>query len=215
MRIALSLFVLATGVPFAVAAAEPSPSGAIIASGVIVGRPAVGSDVERFRGYAGAPDFEVVSRKKRLRLYPCTTCHRFLPTRTTPRKLVTALPHPHTLRHGKGRLWCFECHDLQNKNALHVMAGGGVAGGGIDFDQEHLLCGQCHYNRHQDWYFGAHGKRLDNWRGKRKLVLCSHCHDPHDTVPKPRKPREKPPVRIGLDPMMKPVITEKQQWNKP
>nr|VFJ63114.1 MAG: hypothetical protein BECKDK2373B_GA0170837_111912 [Candidatus Kentron sp. DK] len=151
--------------------------------------------VAPFSGYAGAPDFEIVPRKANLRLYPCRTCHRFLPDKPVPRKLVTALPHPNMLRHGKGRLWCLDCHDRGNKDFLYTLRGGGA-----NYDQEHLVCGQCHYERHRDWYFGAHGKRMNNWRGKRVIVLCSHCHNPHDPVITPRRPRESPPVRRGLAP---------------
>nr|VFJ74997.1 MAG: hypothetical protein BECKFM1743A_GA0114220_108072 [Candidatus Kentron sp. FM]VFJ75196.1 MAG: hypothetical protein BECKFM1743C_GA0114222_108282 [Candidatus Kentron sp. FM]VFK22009.1 MAG: hypothetical protein BECKFM1743B_GA0114221_108332 [Candidatus Kentron sp. FM] len=194
---ALVLFMSVT-----VLAAEPSSVDT--AGRATSGMVSADSDVERFRGYVGVPDFEAVSRKKQLRLYPCVNCHRFLPVNATPRKLITASPHPSTLQHGKGRLWCPECHHMQNKDFLHT-----VADGEIDFDQEHLVCGQCHYSHHKDWYFGVHGKRLGNWRGKRKMVLCSHCHNPHKPVIEPRKPREMPSVRIGLEPMRRPAATRR------
>jgi len=201
---------LASIIPIMVAAVGTASSGTSTAK---VSSPAtthvmtVATGVETFRGYEGAPDFEVVSRKKKLRLYPCTLCHRFLPTKSTPRKLVTALPHPNSIQHGKGRMWCLDCHHEGDKNLLRT-----IQGEKIDFDQEHLLCGQCHHNRHKDWYFGAHGKRLDNWRGKRKIVLCTHCHNPHNVVLRSRKPQEKPPVRVGLDPMPPYEVKKKRSW---
>nr|VFJ91986.1 MAG: hypothetical protein BECKH772A_GA0070896_100373 [Candidatus Kentron sp. H] len=147
-------------------------------------------------GHGDPPDFQVVSRKGRLRLYPCTDCHRFIPANPTPRTLITALPHPPTLDHGKGRFWCLACHHGADMDALHTLAGEK-----LDFDGEHRVCGQCHYARHEDWRLGAHGKRLDNWRGERRIAPCPHCHTPHAPRLEPRKPRAPPPIRAGLDPM--------------
>ena len=68
----------------------------------------------------------------------------------------------------------------------------------MDFDEAYLVCGQCHFNRQRDWYLGGHGKRVGNWQGERTLYSCTHCHDPHDPITKPREPSKAPPVRAGL-----------------
>jgi hypothetical protein len=144
-----------------------------------------------FAGYAGAP-FAVVARKQALALYPCTQCHAVLPKNPTPRKLVAA-PHVAALPHGAGRMWCLDCHDFDDRSRLV-----GIRGDPIDFDQSHLQCGQCHGNRHRDWWHGAHGKRASGWNAARVVWNCTHCHDPHDPTLAPRAPEPPPPVRAGL-----------------
>jgi len=146
----------------------------------------------RFEGYPGARDFEVVPRKDKLFFYPCTQCHRFLEPNPEVREL--AAPHDIKLEHGRGRIWCLSCHSLENRDNLRTLLDEPV-----DFDDAYLVCGGCHANRQQDWYFGVHGKRLANWQGERKLYNCTECHDAHSPAIKPRKPKPPPPVRAGLE----------------
>jgi hypothetical protein len=148
-----------------------------------------------FDGYLDAPPFSVVPRKDHLTYYPCSACHGVLTPNAEPRKL-TGAPHPAALDHGNGRIWCLDCHTLRDRDHLHTLSGQPV-----DFDQAYLVCGQCHFNRQKDWYFGAHGKRADNWRGARVIYNCTVCHDPHSPGLKPRAPGKPPPVRAGLAPM--------------
>jgi uncharacterized CHY-type Zn-finger protein len=114
---------------------------------------------------------------------------------TQPRKLVNA-PHPAALQHGRGRIWCLDCHQGNDRDALHT-----TGGAKVDFNQSYLVCGQCHSARQRDWYFGAHGKRAANWNGERQLYSCTHCHDPHNPTTATRLPRQAPPLRAGLTPM--------------
>jgi hypothetical protein len=153
--------------------------------------PPVPTDPLRFDGYATAPAFTVVPRKEHLALYPCTTCHAALPVNPTPRKLVAA-PHVADLQHGKGRMWCLNCHSAGDRSTLVS-----VRGEKIDFNRSDQLCGQCHGDRHRDWQHGGHGKRVAFWRGDRQLYACTHCHDPHNPVLAPRSPQP-PPLRAGL-----------------
>jgi hypothetical protein len=148
-----------------------------------------------FSGYPGAPPFSVVPRKDRLTFYPCSACHATMVPNPVLRKLAGA-PHPAALDHGKGRIWCLDCHQLKDRDYLHTLAGQPT-----DFDDAYLVCGQCHFNRQKDWYFGAHGKRVANWSGKRVIYNCTFCHDPHSPSLKPRAPSAAPPVRAGLRPM--------------
>jgi hypothetical protein len=83
-----------------------------------------------------------------------------------------------------------------------------LRGDKVDFDDAYLVCGQCHFNRQKDWYFGAHGKRVADWRGPRTLYNCTHCHDPHTPAIAPRAPARPPPVRAGLKPMDNPHAAE-------
>lgn len=146
-----------------------------------------------FNGYPAAPAFTVAPRKTQLTTpYPCSMCHKVLPLNTTPRKLVNA-PHPAALDHGKGRFWCLDCHQGNDRDVLHL-----ANGTKVDFDESYRLCGQCHGPRERDWAFGAHGKRVAGWTGERQLYSCTHCHDPHNPTLAPRNPAKPPPVRAGL-----------------
>lgn len=140
-----------------------------------------------FVGYSRAPKFTIVPQRPGLTLYPCSTCHAVLPPNSEPR--LIAAPHVASLPHGNGRFWCLECHDLRDRDRLR-----GLRGQPIDFDDSYLVCGQCHFRQQKDWYFGAHGKRVANWRGERQSYNCAHCHDPHD-------PALRPKIRAGLEPM--------------
>jgi hypothetical protein len=148
----------------------------------------------RFTGYAGATDFTVVAQKHQLMFFPCSGCHSALPPNPSPRLL--SAPHPAALPHGSGRFWCLDCHQTQDRDQLRTLSGESV-----DFDQAYRVCGQCHSRQEKDWYFGAHGKRATNWSGPREIYNCTHCHDPHDPVTKPRPASPPPPVRAGLEPM--------------
>lgn len=146
---------------------------------------------EPFDGYSDAPAFGVVSRSEHLNFYPCEDCHAVMPVNATRRQLYS--PHPGTLDHGAGRIWCLDCHAGENRNALKTLAGEELG-----FDEAYQVCGQCHYQPQKDWFYGAHGKRVDNWQGERELYNCTHCHNPHDPAVRPRAPEAPPPVRRGL-----------------
>ena len=146
----------------------------------------------RFEGYPGAQEFAVVPRKHGLLFYPCVQCHESMEPNPEIRQLFA--PHQIVMEHGPGRIWCMSCHDLDTRSNLKTLLGEPV-----DFDDEHLVCGGCHSNRHKDWYFGAHGKRVDNWQGERTLYSCTHCHDAHQLSIKARAPQPAPPVRAGLE----------------
>lgn len=183
----------------AAAAQDPAPTPAAppfrsLRSNAPPGMPAP-TEPKTFTGYPGAPPFSVVPRKDKLTFYPCSACHGVMTPNPTPRKLVGA-PHPAALDHGNGRFWCLECHQLKDRDHLHTLAGDPV-----DFNDAYLVCGQCHANRQKDWYFGAHGKRVANWRGERVIYNCTFCHDPHSPSLKARAPQKPPPVRAGLKPM--------------
>ncbi len=146
----------------------------------------------RFEGYPGAPSINVVPRKSELFFYPCDQCHAAMEPDPAIRTLDTM--HDGEIEHGRGRIWCLSCHDLENRNYLKTLLNERV-----DFDEAHLVCGGCHANRHKDWYFGAHGKRVANWQGERTQYNCTHCHNPHSPAIEARAPKPAPPVRAGLE----------------
>lgn len=148
-----------------------------------------------FAGFPDAPPFSVVPRQGELTWYPCANCHVALPANPEPRQLMA--PHQAGLEHGGGRFWCLDCHATEDRNQLAVLTGDAVG-----FDDAWQVCGQCHYQPQRDWAHGAHGKRVTDWQGERRIYNCTHCHDPHDPSIKPRAPEPPPPVREGLAPMM-------------
>lgn len=145
----------------------------------------------RFTGYPGAPHSTVVPRKDDLFFYPCDQCHATMEPNPEIREIDAF--HDSEIDHGRGRIWCLSCHDLEERNYLRTLLGELV-----DFDDAHLVCGGCHSGQHRDWFFGAHGKRVANWQGQRTLYSCTHCHNPHNPAIEARKPMPPPPVRAGL-----------------
>lgn len=141
--------------------------------------------------YGDVPAYSVVPRDDALSFYPCEDCHGMLPVNPERRTLYS--PHPGTLDHGAGRIWCLDCHAEENRNVLQTFAGEEV-----EFNESYLVCGQCHYQPQKDWFFGAHGKRVNTWQGERELYNCAHCHNPHAPAVRPRRPEGPPPIRRGL-----------------
>ena len=136
-------------------------------------------------------NYTVVPRKPELTFYPCSLCHKFLPTNAEQRELIA--PHPSTLEHSNGRFWCLTCHNQDDRDYLRR-----VDGALLDFDNAPELCASCHMARYRDWKGGAHGKRIETWEGERVIASCTQCHDPHSPTIKPRAPQAPPPVRLDL-----------------
>lgn len=146
----------------------------------------------RVRKIQDAPPFSVPSRKEELEMFPCSECHEDEPINRRERKLEEE-HEDMVLDHGGGRFWCITCHGSEKKDTFLSMNNTP-----IDFDQAYLLCGQCHYDRQKDWFFGAHGKRLTSWQGEREILSCTACHDAHSPSIKPFEPSPPPKVRSGL-----------------
>ncbi|MEE4277164.1 MAG: hypothetical protein V2I82_01710 [Halieaceae bacterium] len=142
--------------------------------------------------YGDVPEFSVVPRDDALSFYPCENCHGVMPPNPERRELYS--PHPATLDHGAGRIWCLDCHAAENRNVLTTFTGEEFG-----FNEAYMVCGQCHYQPQKDWFFGGHGKRVATWQGERELYNCTHCHDPHAPAVRPRQPEAPPPIRRGLE----------------
>jgi hypothetical protein len=177
------------------AAAKYLPLAALLFCSAVISanaqEPVESSQALRFEGYPNAPQVSVPPRKNDLFFYPCDQCHESMEPNPEIRPLNAM--HDSNLEHGRGRIWCLSCHDLDNRNYLKTLLNELV-----DIDEAYLVCGGCHANRQKDWYFGAHGKRLANWQGERTIYNCTHCHDPHSPAIKLRAPKSAPPVRAGL-----------------
>jgi hypothetical protein len=98
----------------------------------------------------------------------------------TPRTLTMhqdMVPDATNLQHGRGAIWCLDCHHAETRNKFVDHSGGE-----IDFDSSQVLCGKCHGPLFRDWRLGLHGKRIGEWAstGKKRWFVCTECHDPHD-----------------------------------
>ncbi len=130
-------------------------------------------------------------------LYPCADmCHGAeaevvaIPKTTTPRvlaemhleKFKNETGEPKDLQHGRGAIWCLDCHSRTNRNRLIDHRGNEIS-----FNQPMKLCGKCHGPVYRDWRDGIHGKRIGMWTkgGKKRWWVCTECHDPHNVQQAP------------------------------
>ncbi len=153
----------------------------------------------------GVPPFIVDDRTPHLISYPCSSCHAedMIPPNPTVRPMM-AMHEEIKLVHGKGRFWCTTCHNLAQRDNLTSFKGETIS-----FNEPYLLCGQCHQKNQKDFFYGAHGKRKNNWSGVKKLTNCTECHNPHVPKIKAIIPKSPPAVRVGLEPM-KPKVKHGQ-----
>ena len=107
------------------------------------------------------------------------------------------------LPHGRGSVWCLDCHHRTERNKLIDNYGNAV-----DYDQPQLLCGKCHGDIYRDWRDGIHGKRIGEWAvtGKKRWFVCTECHNPHNVQQGNRnsgfaqhEPEPAPVHPLGLD----------------
>ncbi|MDH4227316.1 MAG: hypothetical protein OEV59_06140 [Deltaproteobacteria bacterium] len=159
----------------------------------------------------------VKQRTTKLMFYPCSGCHFSMapvPANNNPRKITNPnYPHemyaprdPKDFQHGKGAVWCLDCHNRTNRNELV-----GNRGENISFDQPQKLCGKCHGDILRDWRDGIHGKRTGDWTkgGKKRWWVCTECHDPHSVSAVKFQPI-KPDPAPALPRRMKNVDHEKE-----
>ncbi len=140
-----------------------------------------------------APAFKVTPRKDSvLKFYPCTECHNIIPGNPQEREFKS-FHLDIALDHGGGRFWCSTCHHTEERDYLRSSKNNL-----IDYDKSYRLCGQCHFQRQKDWFYGGHGKRVGHWDGERTIMLCTECHNPHSPSIKPVVPSPPPKVRSGL-----------------
>lgn len=103
-----------------------------------------------------------------------------LPKDKNPRALGMhddLVPDALHLQHGRGAIWCLDCHHATIRNKLIDNFGKPVS-----FNEPQKLCGKCHGQVYRDWRDGIHGKRIGEWAsdGKKRWFVCTECHDPHN-----------------------------------
>jgi formate-dependent nitrite reductase cytochrome c552 subunit len=96
------------------------------------------------------------------------------------------------LRHAdnKRNRHCFNCHLNGNMDYFN-----GEGGKKVAYKDVAQLCSKCHGPIYRDWKMGSHGRRSGYWdtkKGKREVLQCIACHDPHAPVFKSMKPAGAP-----------------------
>ena len=119
-------------------------------------------------------------------IFPCSGCHADLPVDRT-RRALSAMHDDIVLRHDEEHRWCLDCHDATDRDWLHLASGERVG-----FEESYRLCGQCHGEKLRDWKAGVHGRRTGEWNGRKRYLLCAHCHNPHAPRFKALVPRPAP-----------------------
>ena len=135
----------------------------------------------------------------------CATCHNGtmvpFPKDKKPR-LITMhqdiVENSLELMHGRGAMWCLDCHSATNRNKLLDRRGNEIT-----FSQPQRLCGSCHGEKYIDWREGIHGKRIGEWAtgGKKRWWVCTECHNPHTVQMirfNPINPEPPPPLPKGM-----------------
>ena len=158
----------------------------------------------------------VKPRSEKLALMPMcgTSCHNGVgpqfnpPTlpkdkRAKPNPTMEAMvPDLANLQHGRGAIWCLECHHTTQRNKFSDHFGNPIS-----MDQPQALCGKCHGDKLRDWRDGIHGKRIGDFtsNGKKRWFTCTECHNPHNVQHgeasrgfKPLQPEPPPQLPRGM-----------------
>ncbi|MBI4290364.1 MAG: hypothetical protein HY661_02650 [Betaproteobacteria bacterium] len=125
-------------------------------------------------------------REERLSLIAIcgVACHNGIvpppPKDKKPRRLAMhqdIVPDALDLQHGRGAIWCLDCHHPTQRNRLIDNFGNPIS-----FNMPQKLCGKCHGPILRDWRDGIHGKQIGEWAssGKKRWFVCTECHNPHD-----------------------------------
>jgi hypothetical protein len=119
--------------------------------------------------------------------YPCTSCHMGRKVVMADERVADAhrdIEPAHPRQTGAA---CATCHAPDDVERLALRSGERAT-----LDHTYRLCAQCHFVQADAWAVGAHGKRLDGWQGRRVVLGCADCHDPHDPTLEARVPFRAP-----------------------
>jgi hypothetical protein len=126
-------------------------------------------------------------RSPDLSQFPCGACH----VGTRLAEGVERSPDAHVdiraLHPAETGAACTSCHAAADVELLRLQSGDVTT-----LDHAYRLCAQCHFRQTDAWAAGAHGKRLDGWQGRRVVMNCTDCHDPHQPSLETRMPFRPP-----------------------
>jgi len=139
----------------------------------------------------GVINLSVVLRNRSAGLtqYPCTSCHQGRRVMMTDQRVTDAHQNIQPRHPAQIGALCGTCHRGDDV-ARFVVQGGPPA----TLDQSYRLCAQCHFAQVNAWAGGGHGKRLDGWLGRRVVMACTDCHDPHAPAAVSRIPFRAPVI---------------------
>jgi hypothetical protein len=123
----------------------------------------------------GARTFDTAYRRALLDAYPCTSCHiDGRPAIAGGERVEDAHGNIQPVHPAEVGATCTTCHSPARVDRLNIAVGESAT-----LDHPYRLCAQCHVLQVDAWAAGAHGKRLDGWHGRRVVMNCTDCHDPH------------------------------------
>jgi hypothetical protein len=121
----------------------------------------------------GTKTFEIAIRAVDVTATACGSCHVGA-TILDRERVGDAHQNVQPVHPAETAAACSSCHDARNVERLVLRSGATATA-----DEAYRLCAQCHFGQVEAWAGGAHGKRLDGWRGRRVVMACTDCHDPH------------------------------------
>lgn len=127
------------------------------------------------------------SRTRDVGQYPCTSCHLGHRIVMTDERVTDAHQDIQPLHPKQTGAACATCHSSDDVELLALKSGERAT-----LDHAYRLCAQCHFEQAEAWAGGGHGKRLDGWQGRRVVMGCADCHDPHRPALVPRIPFRAP-----------------------
>jgi hypothetical protein len=119
--------------------------------------------------------------------FPCTSCHLGRAIVLADERRKDAHQNIESVHPVQTGGVCSTCHAPDNVELLALKSGERAT-----LDHTYRLCAQCHFSQAEAWAGGAHGKRMDGWEGRRVLMGCAECHDPHKPAIEKRIPFRAP-----------------------
>jgi septal ring-binding cell division protein DamX len=121
--------------------------------------------------------------------YPCTSCHFGGRVVMQDERITDAHANIQAVHPAQLGAVCSTCHSPENVERLALKSSEHWT-----LDHAYRLCAQCHSPQATAWAGGMHGKRLDGWQGRRVVMGCADCHDPHNPVVEARIPFRAPVI---------------------
>jgi hypothetical protein len=137
----------------------------------------------------GSITLRTALRARPLGQYPCTSCHFGRKVVMSKERIDDAHQSVQPVHPEQTGKLCSTCHAADSV-ALLVLENGERA----TLNESYRLCADCHFSQVDAWAHGTHGKRLDGWQGRRVVMACPDCHDPHRPAVQPRIPFRAPHV---------------------
>lgn len=122
--------------------------------------------------------------------YPCTSCHLGRRMVLADERVADAHQNIKPIHPAQTGAACSTCHAPDNVELLALKSGERAT-----LDHAYRLCAQCHFSQADAWAGGGHGKRLEGWQGRRVVMGCADCHDPHKPTLEPRIPFRAPQLQ--------------------